>query len=60
MPEGHAGRGRQRPVMRVCRRERHLPGGIMGLPMQSRSGDGSSSITATTGISVLEGTAPNL
>ena len=32
----------------------------MGLPMQSRSGEGSSGITATTGISVLEGTAPNL
>ena len=31
---------------------RHTPGGIMGLPMQSRSGDGSSGITATTGISV--------
>ena len=29
----------------------------MGLPMQSRSGDGSSGITTTTGISVLEGTA---
>ena len=51
MPEGHAGRGRQRPVMRVRRRHVTRPA-AMGLPMQSRSGDGSSGITATTGISV--------
>ena len=39
---------------------RHVPGGIMGLPTQSRSGDGSSGIAATTGNVRAQGTAPNL